>query len=170
MPYVRKPSVLRPFRRGMGADPSSPCYDSSRPSWMPYWMNTSNEQACLQSGERSVSVLAALKQLVSPSYIPPVTYGSNVQAATTIGLPQDYNPETGTIGPANVTGATVPSPPYGPAVVADLPTPPPDKPTCDPTMVSWSDPTTWCLQQWLIAGGIGVAGVLMFTTAIGGRR
>lgn len=33
-------------RRGMGAQPDSVCYDPTRPSWLPYWMDDFQEAAC----------------------------------------------------------------------------------------------------------------------------
>ena len=40
--------------------PGSCCYDSSRPSWMPSWLETSAEIACLSStGNCSVGTIAA---------------------------------------------------------------------------------------------------------------
>lgn len=34
------------YHHGMGVYPGDPCYDSSRPSWLPYWLDDFTESDC----------------------------------------------------------------------------------------------------------------------------
>jgi len=43
VPFVRKGAK---FRRGMGMYPDETCFDSTRPSWLPYWLDDIQEPQC----------------------------------------------------------------------------------------------------------------------------
>jgi hypothetical protein len=100
-------------RSGLGEDPSSPCYDPTRPWWWPNVINTSNETACINRAQSSVTFAQAVNQAFNPSVIPPLT------TMPTLGLPVGYDPASGLVDPSNVAGATV-TPDYAATVRAYL--------------------------------------------------
>jgi hypothetical protein len=156
---------------GLGLDPSNPCYDPERPSWMPAWLNDSNEQACMQAAQSSVSTAAMLKQAVSPSVIPTITYPTSTSTSAYPGLPVGYDPMTGALE-NNPTGATVlPAPgQYGADITASLTYPPGGSGApassepwyCQLLGLGCNNPSnssyTWL---WLLAGGAFLAIVVL---------
>lgn len=160
MPYYRT--------RGLGADPSNPCYDPNRPSWMPYWLNDGNETACLNAAGNPVSMWAQIQQAgVNPSFEP-----NPVIAQQTPGLPSGYNPQTGTVASSNTTGQT-PEPPTAFASVT-IPSNPGGSDNSGPSDTSWLC-TTFGLNCASPVSGIPnwvwwAGGVLLLGVWFGGRR
>lgn len=107
----------------LGLDPTNSCYDANRPSWLPYWINDSVEQACLESAQQLTSAWAGFN---APT-VNPLTLTPNLSTATSPGLPAGYTMSctdlndpttcTSSISPQNTTGVTtINAPGYAAAV------------------------------------------------------
>lgn len=145
MPIVRKGSSYR----GLGLYPSSPCYDPSRPSWLPYWIDDLSESGCKFQVYPGVTTLAAPP--TPPAFPAPA-------APQTAQQMLDYTPDQSMLDTQTATVAQSQN------FLQNVDTAPTN--TCgggtgDWTQATWNDTTTWCTTNWLLAGGIGL-GVMFF--------
>jgi hypothetical protein len=158
MPYVRKASVLRPFVRGLGIGPTDPCYDPNRPTWLPTWISTPSESACLWGAYPGVTTLAPVA--TPPAQAAPAAPQTQPQM-TVAGAWTPEMSEAATTAQSQAQAQQfftqlAASPNYG-----ATPT------QCDPSAQSWIDPSTWCANRWMVVGLVGLGlGVLLMR---GGR-
>jgi hypothetical protein len=65
----------------LGLKPGQACYDSTRPSWLPYWFGTLSEQACQLGVYPGVTTLAEPAPIPTPP-APGVPAGGETGAVT----------------------------------------------------------------------------------------
>jgi hypothetical protein len=165
MPIVRRGSKFR----GLGIYPGNPCYDPTRPTWVPYWWDTPSESGCKFGVYPTVSTLGPVAApVVNPSPGAPTagqlqselaggtdTTGSSfTPAQATSGASANYQQSVqdffNNLASQQAYGGT--NPPSG---------------TCDSTQASWLDPATWCTQQWVM---VVLAGIIGGGFLLGGHR
>jgi hypothetical protein len=160
MPYVRRPTGVQRFRGGMGLYPNQPCFDPTRPSWLPYWWDTNSENLCKFGVYPSVSTLAP----VPPP--PPAAPPGAPQTQEQMTVPGAFTPEQAATESATqstqgwqnffnqlASGGAFGGPGATPG-------------QCDATQQSWLDWTTWCPTRWLAVAGFGALGaVVLFAGA-----
>ena len=138
MPYVHKGAG---FRRGMGAAPCN-------------WFQN------LMCGSSAVESVTGVPCSQCNALVPP-TLPSNAGVPT---VPVGYDPTTGTVSLANVSGETG-TYPYQPIYPANVSANAPAG-ACDWTQASWLDITTWCSANWVIAAILGLGGALFVAQAV----
>ena len=148
MPYMRRGAA---FRRGLGIYPSSPCFDPTRPSWLPYWLDTLSESGCKYQLYPGVTTLA------TPPTPPALPAPAAPQTQEQMTIPGAWTPDMSQI--ATQQAAQEQAANFLQNVVT-APTNTCGGNTGDWTQATWSDTTTWCMGNWLVAGG-AVVGVLL---------
>ena len=54
---------------GMGSYPEDLCYDPRRTSWLPYWLNTDKEQACVIASIKAMDKPVSGSSLYNPNLV-----------------------------------------------------------------------------------------------------
>ena len=147
MPFVRRGSG---YRRGMGLYPTSPCFDPTRPGWLPYWIDTPSESGCKFQFYPSVTTLA------TPPTPPALAAPAAPQTLEQMTVPGAYSPTQSAIDTSAASQAAAQN--FLNTVVT--------APACDWTQANWLDFSTWCGMNWLFAGGTALAALLFLR---GGR-
>jgi hypothetical protein len=144
MPYMRKQSVLRPFRsRGMGQPATCAWYDIN--CWIaggPQPASTPPPAAAAPAAPTAAQLAAAGTS--GGGYTPEMSEAATGQQTLT-NWQQFFGSLAGPSG-AQYTGPS----------------------TCDWTEAAWLDPSTWCGANWVMAGLVGLGVVMLFR--MGGRR
>jgi hypothetical protein len=139
--------------KALGVYPGDKCYDPTRPSWLPYWLDTNSENLCRFGVYPTVTTLA-------PVPPPPMPAGPGApQTQEQMTVPGAYTPEQSAADQAAANAAQFQTFMNNLAASPDFA----GTKSCDTTSQSWIDPSTWCADHWLIAGigGLGIA-LLMF--------
>jgi hypothetical protein len=154
----------RPRARGVGVYPGDACYDPSRPSWLPYWLDTNSENLCRFQVYPTVTTLAPTPappmptgpgapqtpaQMTTPGAWTPAQSATDQAAANTTQF-QDFINQLAGQKAFGGTGAT------------------PGQ--CDTAAQSWLDPSTWCTERWLMALLVTGLGAPLLLQVLGGRR
>lgn len=151
--------------RGMGIYPNQPCFDPTRPAWVPYWVDTPSESGCKWGTYPTVTTLAPVP--TPPGAAPP----GAPQTVTEMKVPGAFTPQQSadeaaaasqanwiaffdTIGGQKAFGGDGGSQPG----------------QCDPTAQSWLDTTTWCPSRWLTVAALAFAGGVVILPLLAGRR
>jgi len=159
MPYVRQRSILRRFPLGVGVYPNDPCYDPTRPSWLPYWLDTPSESGCKWGMYPSVQTLAPVA--TPPALAAPAAPQTEEQMVSGTYTPAESAAET--TAQSQQTAQTFFNQLAQSASYGAVPT------QCDPNAQDWTQPSTWCPNRWLIVGGTVLA-VVLLPALVGGRR
>ena len=153
-------------RRGVGSYPTEICYDPKRPVWLPYWVNSLTEAACVRASGGTLTD-PVVGGAAPPTYPAPPKSGGPVEfSSTPTGSTSVY---AGTDRSGNPVYVTPPDPGQS---VADWKVEIQDwftqqaaniEESCS-TFLDRITPGTGCSltgTDWLIIAGAGLAGLLL---------